>query len=313
MPRRWLQHLVTLFFVVCVASWAQPDMLRSARRVSQSLAEVSEAAGNLVGASANVSVAVANVVADAILVAQGVADEAYRGVDVTDLKLGRIFCKAIGDTRWDLVQYLQRGAAQALPPRASAALHQAVVATSAAVKVAEVQHDFFDAKGEYWVFYIKGRERADGSVVGTMIVRNASFIARWTNPGWDACGYDVSSQSRRIADRLLLAMGGLGDLPRSAVAIDDATIFRDFGIRVQRRAIWWSWAWYVATIVGTVVALRFSLNLAPMRAIQRRLLDWQTRLERGVAPDDGDDDDAAYLTISPKDCPSAADSTTILQ
>ena len=229
-PKKWLHFLLWVSALFSVSSCLQPSFMQSARSLSTSVAAVGEAAADLASASANVTVAVVNVAADAILIAHGALDEACKGIDVTNIKVGRIHCEAIGETREALVQYLEKGASTQLPSRAVGALTAAVRDAAAGIPAAERRHEFFDANGEFWVFAVRIRMRQDGTVTGAMLASNATFTAQWTNPLWEGLGFDVSSESPRIAQSLRLTLDAQDRLPPSAFAIDDRTLLLELGV-----------------------------------------------------------------------------------
>ena len=98
--RKWLKKAlknVTLpLLLCCVVSCNTGGVAKGLNKAGEALADVSEAAGNVLSVSANITVLATQATIDAINVASSAADEFRRGVDVIDVSIKRSSCKALG-------------------------------------------------------------------------------------------------------------------------------------------------------------------------------------------------------------------------
>ena len=215
------------------------NIIMAMGKASSAVADVSNAAGNLVSATANATVALSDVAVDILLVASSALDEAVHGVDVLNTTVSRSTHRSVGPLP-PLVAWLQGGANGTMPPSAGWSMAAIVQAQCAQTLALESQREFFDVVGTYWHFRLKCRQRADGSVAFAALRTNASFEAFWSNPLWEQLGFRVDSESRKIIASLREALHELEPISTEAMAIDDLSLYQVLGIGPPRD--WCAWA-----------------------------------------------------------------------
>ncbi len=61
---------------------------------------------------------------------------------------------------------------------------------------------------------------------------NTSFVPSWCDPAWEFAGFQASAESARIAAKLRKTFDDMPPLASGATALDDAALYREFGIRL---------------------------------------------------------------------------------
>ena len=187
---RWLmpsaatrRALVLLLAVAAVLSSSNSGFLRGLANASQALGGVSSAAGDLVGAGANMTVKFTTISLEAVSTAQHAAAEFYSGVDVLDIKIHRSTLRCISFSQSALSIWLANRSE--FPNDVRDRFVQDLMSLSADVPVIEVSHEHILLNGSFVQSWVRGRRRCDDSVALALIVLVSEFSARWTSPHWD--------------------------------------------------------------------------------------------------------------------------------
>ena len=249
-----------LIIAVAFGTQSGNRTLEGVAKATDAVAEVSLAAGNLAGATANATVAVTGVAVEAIVVATSAADEAYRGVDVLDLQAQRTTCKAIGNSPANLSLWVLGGADGAVSGAVSQPISSLVRSLTRGVPAKEVSSEKFDVHGNFWQFCARAKLRTDGSAAVAAWVVNASFTTQWTNPFWHGWGFRIDAESARIIDRMKKSLVKLGPVPSSLFVLDDATLLEELGIGLfilpdlpPRTSF--RWVCFTVCLFGMVIAI----------------------------------------------------------
>ena len=229
---KWLLSPGFLFVGIAIFFFTQGGnrTLEGVAKATDAVAEVSVAAGNLAGATANATVAVTGLALEAVVVATSAAEEAYRGVDVLDMMAQRTTCKAVGNSPGNLSLWVSGGADGALSSAVVPPIAGLVRTLSVGVPSKEISSEKFDVHGNFWQFSARARLRTDGSAVMAAWVVNVSFATQWTNPIWEGWGFRIDAESQRIIDRMKKSLEKLGPLPAVFYALDDQTIMAELGV-----------------------------------------------------------------------------------
>ena len=211
-------------------SSSNSGFLRGLANASQALGGVSSAAGDLVGAGANMTVKFTTISLEAVSTAQHAAAEFYFGVDVLDIKIHRSTLRCISFSQSALSIWLANRSE--FPNDVRDRFVQDLMSLSADVPVIEVSHEHILLNGSFVQSWVRGRRRCDDSVALALVVLVSEFSARWTSPHWDWVGFDVQSEAGKILEKLKIAMAGLGAVSHALVAIDDQTLRRDFNFEL---------------------------------------------------------------------------------
>ena len=227
--KKYVGNILLLIVGVNCFSCDSGGMRKGIDEAGKAIAEVSQAAGSLAGASANATAAVAGVAVGAVSTAQHAAEELWKGVDLLNVTFDRDANKVVAQTPAELSFWFLRGAngnldAAHLPWFASVASN-----ISKGVPTVSASTVHFDSRGTFCQLYMKGRMRADGSVAAVMLVVNSSFVPQWSCPFWGFLGFEIYSQSDRIIGLFGELVADLEPLDAHRLAIDEDALVAEFG------------------------------------------------------------------------------------
>ena len=231
--RRWTKRAVgnsvPLFLVFSVCSCNAGGVISGFNNAGKALADITEAAGAVLGTGANVSVSAMNNVMGAFAVASDAVDEIMHGVDVLNISVERHSCKVLAASPLALSEFIIIGADGGFDQIHSEWFAGIAKNLSRSVGQVRSSSDFFSVNGLYFRRWARARRRADSSAVAVLMVATVHFEVRWANPAWEIAGFRVDSESARIVTQLSEVIDKLPAWGDNEVAIDETSILKDFG------------------------------------------------------------------------------------
>ena len=243
-------------------------MMEGISQVSDAVGKLSQAAGGLAHASANATMAVADLGGDILNTATGVGAELWHGIDLLETKVSRTSMRAGASSAGDLSRWIMNKTALPLASRSWFAEQAASADTR--VSIFESTWESIHINSSYSRLWCKVRSRRDGSVVMVLITVTVDYVPIWANPAWEAMGFLVEAQTPQILKELRATVSSLPEPPEHLLAIDDATVERELGLRLA----WWVKMPWTAkglaavTVTGTLSA---TVRVARWSGLIRRL------------------------------------------
>ena len=225
--RRVMSWMPWVFMFVALGFGSSPGTLQGLQEAFAAVSTITHAAGTVLNAGANASVAVSSVAIDVLVTSVSVVDEIWRGVHILNVSLHRSAGKAVALSAADLSMHLLTQGQ--IPQHAQSALVRCLANASAAIPIMMRQDDHFNVNGEYTVWWLAARMRSDNSLAAAYWVINVSFEAQWANPAWDVLGFRIDTESGRIVEGLSRVFARLPELPETVLAIDEAALAAEFG------------------------------------------------------------------------------------
>ena len=248
--RRW--WLWSAWPLLC-AAWffglPVKDTFTSLSRAARSVADLTEAAGEVAEAGAQATVLIAKESIRALSTTVDVAEELWRGVDLQDVHMHRSAVRATGADCKLVADWVESGGGCTVPQTLQGDLAALIGSVSRSVFEVEQHGDRFWAEGKFVTFYLRARWRRDGTCTAAFIVTNTSFTPVWMGSYcsyWEVFGFSPQSQSQQIVSKLYDALSTLKPPPADFLVIDDDT--RDLWVR----------ALHFSVLVGVGWALAFS-------------------------------------------------------
>ncbi len=197
---------------------------------AEAFGDLSEAAGNVAGAGANVTVQVAKLGIDVLNTASSTADELRRGVDVLNITLRRTTGKIGGRSPDHLALWVANRTHY--PDIAVAYFVDLLGSLSSGVPNVEGFNELVAINGSVVQMHIRGRLLADGTAAAAIILLVVDFDASWANPLWDMLGFNVQSEAPHIIEELKLALLKLGNVDAEIIDISDPALWRTFSMGI---------------------------------------------------------------------------------
>ncbi len=245
----WRKWLFWSFWPMLCAAWVfgfpVKDAFTSFSREARSVADVAEAAGEMVEAGANATVQAAHAALEAVSTTTYVAEEIWRGVDLRHVEMHRSAVKVRGLDCGAIATRIEDGGGGSVPSSLSSHLSKMIATVTESVP--ELQHhgDRFSVLGWFHTYQIRVRRRLDGSCVAAVLITNSSFDLEWMMPAWDALGFDPDSQSKQVIKQLYSALHELEPAPTGFWTLDDHS---------AAVATWLQWGLRVALVGGVALA-----------------------------------------------------------
>ncbi len=243
-------------------------------RLLASFATLSEAAGEVVVAGANVTTAFTTFTVRALATIGSTADDFWRGVDLLDVSIHRSTAKMVGRSADHLVPWLEKK--HEYPLSAREWYIQQVRSVDFGVPALQANDEMLHANGSYLQTFIHVRLRGDSSVVVAIVLQVAEYDAQWSNVGWELLGFHTQSEVEQIVGRLRNTLNKWGNVPTELLAIDDAAILQEFDMPVG----WSAWlpntrqlVWYPA-LASLLLATGLLVALAVGFAFALRVLEY---------------------------------------
>ena len=193
----WRKWLFWSFWPMLCAAWVfgfpVKDAFTSFSRAARSVADVAEAAGEVVEAGANATVQAAHAALEAVSTTTYVAEEIWRGVDLRRVEMHRSAVKVRGLDCGAIATWIENGGGGSVPTSLSSHLSKMIATVTESVP--ELQHhgDRFSVLGWFHTYQIRVRRRLDGSCVAAVLITTSSFDLEWMMPAWDVLGFDPDS------------------------------------------------------------------------------------------------------------------------
>ncbi len=207
---------------------ANSGVLRGLSSVTQAAGDFSNAAGQLAGAGANVTVKVSSIGIDALSTAQHAAGEFVYGVDLLGVTLHRTTLRMAGLSPGHLTNWL--GKREDLPEPARSWYVAQVKDVSRGLPSFQASTEVMLANGSYSQLWIRVRFRCGGSAAAALVLAVVDFVPSWTNPSWDFFGFDVGSRHTQIVEQLKRSIGKLQEIQSNSLDIGDVALRDEFGL-----------------------------------------------------------------------------------
>ena len=228
--RRSLKLYVAFMICFILVFGSGVRILGGVSRMTDALADITQAAGHLVGAGANATVRATNLGVVALSTTSAAVNDLLYGVDLVNVSLHRTSAKAFAVSSASLQHWLiARGP---FPEPVANWFSKSLDMLSGEVPHLELQDDIIKANGTYWMMWARLRRRSDSSVAAAMVVVSAHFNPIWSNPAWELLGCEIATQSVAILAEFRAAIAELPPVPASLFAVDDAALARDFSLPV---------------------------------------------------------------------------------
>ena len=204
----WIGGLLVLGGVLSLPQALFPNVSRAAAAGTRLAADVGTAVGQVTSAGANVTVLAAEVTE---LVTRGSINlmaEAWRGVDLHDVKAtqesGLVY--AVSALAFEEYATSEDGrVVLGLTSQQVAFVLKMLTASSWRVpRVARSTQ--FAANNSFVSFEVEVRLMADGYFAIHWVMAAINFTARWANPLWDACEFDVMAEYEAVVERVKNAL-----------------------------------------------------------------------------------------------------------
>ena len=232
---KWLCPSPAILRCVCCLALASSAIIYSNARLwsglsatAEAFGDLSEAAGNVAGAGANVTVQVAKLGIDVLNTASNTADELRRGVDVLNITLRRTTGKIGGRSPDQATLWVANRTHY--PDIAVSYFADQLGSLSTGVPNVEGFNELVAINGSFVQMHIRGSLRADGTAAASIILLVADFDASWANPLWDMLGFNVQSEAPHIIEELKLALDKLGKVDAEIIDISDTALWRTFSM-----------------------------------------------------------------------------------
>ncbi len=222
------------------------DTFTSLARAARSVADVTEAAGEVAEAGAQATVLVAKESIRALSTTVDVVEELWRGIDLEDVHMHRSAVRATGADCKLVADWVESGGGCTVPQTLQGDLAALIGSVSRSVFEVDQHGDRFWAEGRFVTFHLRARWRRDGTCTTAFIVTNTTFTPVWMGSYWEVFGFSPRSQSQQIISKLYKALSTLKPPPVGFFVIDDDT--HDLRVR----------ALHFSLMVGVGWALAFS-------------------------------------------------------
>ena len=221
-------------FLILVAGFAvfggNNNIFAGGASTTQALAEITSAAGDLAGATANASIKVKDLGIFVLSTSASAVGELWHGVDLVNVSLTRTTVKAGAPTQDSLVRWIIA--------KSTFTAHEAKWFADMSRRVdddvnqAEFAHEVTHINGSFVVLWTRTRYRRDGSAATIMVATKAVFQTRWVNPGWGHLGFETESQTEVILDQLRLCLQKAPPVSPAAMSLSDRVLEMELGLRL---------------------------------------------------------------------------------
>ena len=174
-------------------------LLRTAIGASVSIVDATaDVAVSLLEAGGNATVAVTSVFVDPMSLSSSVVDDAWRGVDLHNVRATRRVGRLLTENVSVALQWLRESGPTEAGNATLKIADSMGVLINLASPVAEFEDSCYDPQGLLVSGFARGRVFESGATAMSFVVTETTFSPCWSNPVWAQLEYPVGTESTRI-------------------------------------------------------------------------------------------------------------------